>query len=161
MTVRMVTRGAIIAAMYVVLTISPGLNAISFHQVQFRISEMLMVLACFELAAVPGLWIGCMIANGFGPLGILDVTLGAGLTLVAAALMYRIGPRWNSMAVPVVVNAFGVAVVLSLTLELPYWPSVLWVGLGEAGVMLLLGVPLFALLKNNPAILGIEERRGI
>ena len=63
MNIRMVTRGAIIAAMYVVLTISPGLNAISFYQAQFRISEMLMPLALFDLAAVPGLWIGCLIAN--------------------------------------------------------------------------------------------------
>ncbi len=159
MNIRMVTRGAIIAAMYVVLTISPGLNAISFYQAQFRISEMLMPLALFDLAAVPGLWIGCLIANAVGsPFGVLDLTLGAGLTLLAAAVMYAMGPRWQGLAVPVVVNAFGVAVVLSIAGGLPYWPSVLWVGVGEAGVMLVLGAPFYALLKSNPAMLGIRER---
>jgi uncharacterized membrane protein len=156
----MVTRGAIIAAMYVVLTVSPGMQAISFYQVQFRISEMLMPLAFFDIAAVPGLWVGCLIANGIGsPFGVLDLTMGAGLTLAAAAVMYRIGPRWEGLAAPVVINAFGVGVVLSVAGGLPYWPSVLWVGLGEAGVMLVLGAPFFALLKRNPAVLGIPERR--
>ncbi len=160
MSIRFVTRAAIIAAMYVVLTVSPGLNAISFYQVQFRISEMLMPLAAFELAAVPGLWLGCLVANAYGsPFGILDITLGAGLTLLAAAIMYRMGPRWESLSVPVVVNAFGVALVLSLAGGLPYWPSVLWVGLGEAAVMALLGAPMFAMLKSHPAMLGAGERR--
>ncbi len=160
MNIRTVTRGAIIAAMYVVLTVSPGLNTISFHQVQFRISEMLMPLAAFELAAVPGLWIGCMIANAIGsPFGAIDIIFGSGLTLLAAAIMYRMGPRWQCLPVPVIINAFGVAVVLAVAAGLPYWPSVLWVGLGEAGVMLVLGAPLFALLKSNPAMLGFQENR--
>lgn len=160
MNIRFMTRAAIIAAMYVVLTVSPGLNAISFYQVQFRISEMLMPLAAFELAAVPGLWLGCMIANLMGsPFGVLDMTLGAGLTLVAAAIMYKLGPRWEGLSVPVIVNAFGVAVVLSVAGGLPYWPSVLWVGLGEAAVMVLLGAPMFAMLKSHPAMLGIGEQR--
>lgn len=159
MNIRMVTRGAVIAAMYVVLTVSPGLNSISFYQVQFRISEMLMPLAFFELAAVPGLWIGCVIANSIGsPFGALDITLGAGLTLLAAALMYRMGPRWEGLAIPILVNAFGVALVLSVVGGLPYWPSVLWVGLGETGVMVLLGAPLYAMIRNNPSLLGVEER---
>jgi uncharacterized membrane protein len=159
MNIRMVTRGAVIAAMYVVLTVSPGLNSISFYQVQFRISEMLMPLAFFELAAVPGLWIGCIIANLIGsPFGVLDITLGAGLTLLAAAFMYKMGPRWEGLAIPVLVNAFGVAVVLSFAGGFPYWPSVLWVGLGEAGVMVVLGAPLYAMLRGNPSLLGLEER---
>lgn len=156
----MVTRGAVIAAMYVVLTVTPSLNAISFNQVQFRISEMLMPLAAFEMAAVPGLWIGCVIANAIGsPFGILDITLGAALTLVSAAGMKAVGPRWAGLVIPVVVNAFGVAVVLNVAGEIPYWPSVLWVGLGEAGVMAVLGAPLFALLKSHPALIGINQQR--
>jgi uncharacterized membrane protein len=159
MNIRMVTRGAVIAAMYVVLTVSPGLNSISFYQVQFRISEMLMPLAFFELAAVPGLWIGCVIANFIGsPFGVLDITLGAGLTLLAAALMYKVGPKWEGLMIPVLVNAFGVAVVLNFAGGLPYWPSALWVGLGEAGVMVILGAPLYAMLRSNPSLLGLQER---
>ncbi len=156
---RFIARAALVAAMYAVLTLSPGISSISFFQVQFRISEMLMPLAAFDAAAVPGLWLGCVIANAAGsPFGILDITLGAGLTLAAALVMYRLGPRWEGLAAPVLINAFGVAVVLNVAGGIPYWPSVLWVGLGEAGVMLVLGAPLFAMLKSNPSILGLEER---
>ncbi|MFA6000603.1 MAG: QueT transporter family protein, partial [Thermoleophilia bacterium] len=101
MTVLQIARGAMIAAMYAVLTLSPGLNAISYGQVQFRISEMLMPLAAFEMAAVPGLWIGCIIANIGSPFGAIDLTFGAGMTLVAALIMRSIGPRWEGMAAPV------------------------------------------------------------
>jgi len=160
MSMKMITRGGVIAAMYVVLTVSPGLNTISFHQVQFRISEMLMPLAAFEMAAVPGLWIGCMIANAIGsPFGPIDIFFGSALTLVAAAIMYRMGPRWECLAVPIIINAFGVALILAVAAGLPYWPSTIWVGLGELGVMVVLGAPLFALLKSNPAMLGLEDNR--
>ncbi|MFA5810649.1 MAG: QueT transporter family protein [Thermoleophilia bacterium] len=161
MTVLQIARGAMIAAMYAVLTLSPGLNAISYGQVQFRISEMLMPLAAFEMAAVPGLWIGCIIANIGSPFGAIDLTFGAGMTLVAAIIMRFIGPRWEGMAAPVIVNAFGVALVLNVAGELPYLPSALWVGLGELGVMAVLGAPLFVLLKKNPAIIGLGQEKGI
>ena len=161
MTVMQIARGAMIAAMYAVLTLSPGLNAISYGQVQFRISEMLMPLAAFEMAAVPGLWIGCIIANIGSPFGVIDLTFGAGMTLIAAIIMRGVGPHWEGMAAPVIVNAFGVALVLNIAGELPYLPSVIWVGLGELGVMVVLGAPLYVLLKRNPAIIGLEQQKGI
>ena len=155
----MITRGALIAAIYAILTVNLG--PLGFSQIQFRVSEAFMVLACFDTAAVPGLWVGCLLANAIGiPLGfsfgMLDVTLGAGMTLVAALAMRAIGPRWPALAVPVMINAFGVAVVLSIAGGFPYWPSVVWVGLGEAVVMGTLGVPLFVMLKNRPSLIGLE-----
>jgi len=157
LTVLQIARGSMIAAMYAVLTLTPGLNAISYGQVQFRISEMLMPLAAFEIAAVPGLWIGCIIANIGSPFGVIDLTFGAGMTLMAAILMRAIGPHWQGLALPVIINAFGVALVLNVASELPYLPSVLWVGLGELGVMAVLGAPLFYLLRKNPAIIGLPQ----
>ena len=159
---RMITRGALIAAMYAILTVNLG--PLGFSQIQFRVSEMFMVLACFDTAAVPGLWVGCMLANAIGiPLGfsfgMLDVTLGAGLTLLAAIIMRIIGPRWPALVVPVVVNGLGVAIILSVAGGFPYWPSVFWVGLGEAVVMAALGAPLFVMLKNRPALIGLEGQR--
>ena len=49
--------------------------------------------------------------------------------------MYVIGPRVVALAAPVVVNAFGVAAMLALLLDLPYWASAVWVGIGEAAVL--------------------------
>lgn len=165
MSLQIVTRGALIAAMYVVLTVTPGLNAIAFGPVQFRISEMLMALAAFEWAAVPGLWIGCVIANSISQFGILDITLGAGLTLVAALAMRLIGSSWwglSGFAFPVVLNALGVAFIIVTASppgdEVLFWPTAFSVGAGEAGVMAVLGIPLFVLLKKNPGLIASARK---
>lgn len=168
MNLKMVTRGAVIAAMYVVLTVTPGLNAVSYNAVQFRISEMLMPLAAFDAAAVPGLWIGCVIANAIGsPFGVLDLTLGAGLTLASALVIRWAGTRWISMgslAAPVFFNAIGVALIIMLASPAEdgvlFWPTAISVGFGELGVMIVLAAPLFVLLKKNPELIGAGlERR--
>ncbi|MEW6019822.1 MAG: QueT transporter family protein [Pseudomonadota bacterium] len=168
MNTRRITRGAVIAAMYVVLTVTPGLNALSFSGVQFRVSEMLMPLAAFEPAAIPGLWIGCMIANYLGsPFGWIDVTLGAALTLASALVIRWAGTRWvsmSSLAAPVILNALGVAYIIMVASPesdgVLFWPTALSVGIGEAAVMAVLGAPLFVLLKRNPQAigLGLEQR---
>lgn len=165
MNLKIVTRGALIAAMYVVLTVTPGLNAIAFGPVQFRVSEMLMALAAFEWAAVPGLWIGCIIANSISQFGILDITLGAGLTLLAALSMRLIGSSWwglSGFAFPVVLNALGVAFIIITASPADegvlFWPTAVSVGAGEAAVMATLGIPLFALLKRNPELIGLARQ---
>ncbi|MCL4474159.1 MAG: QueT transporter family protein [Actinobacteria bacterium] len=166
MNLKTVTRGGVIAAMYVVLTVTPGLNAVSYNAVQFRISEMLMPLAAFDIAAVPGLWIGCIIANAIGsPFGILDLTLGAGLTLASAVVIHLAGSRWiglGSLAAPVIFNALGVALIIMLASApedgVLFWPTAFTVGIGELGVMAVLAAPLFVMLKRNPEIIGLEQR---
>ena len=78
------THAAIIAAVYVVLTII--FAPISYGQVQVRISEALTVLPYFTPAAIPGLFIGCIIANIYGGAGIIDIIFGSLATLFAAFL---------------------------------------------------------------------------
>lgn len=149
------TRGAVIAALYVVLTVTPPLNAISYGQIQFRLSEALNVLAFFEPAAIPGLYVGCMIANALGiavgsSLGIVDVIWGSFLTLISAYIIWRSKSPLLGLLAPVVLNAFGVALELNLVLGLPFWASVLFVGAGQAVVIYGLGYPLLiAFLKRN------------
>ncbi len=94
-----------------------------------------MVFACVDPAAVPGLTIGTALGNLNSPMLIVDVVFGSLLTLVAASLMQRIGPRLVALAVPVIVNGFGVATMLAVVLDLPFWASVVWVGAGETAVM--------------------------
>ena len=120
MTSRFLVRAAVYAALYAALTLAPGLNTLAYGPVQFRVSEVLMVFACFDPAAVAGLAVGCAIANLGSPMMPLDVFAGAALTLVAAGVMYAIGPRVVALAVPVVVNGLGVAAMLALVLGLPY-----------------------------------------
>jgi uncharacterized membrane protein len=157
MTSRFLVRAAVYAALYAALTLAPGLNALAYGQVQFRVSEALLIFACFDPAAVLGLTAGTAIANLGSPMMPVDTVVGAALTLLAAAIMYVIGPRVVALAVPVVVNAFGVAAMLALVLELPYWASVAWVGIGEAAVLFTLGLALFLVVRRRRELFGLPR----
>lgn len=157
MSSRFLVRAAVYAALYAALTLAPGLNAFAYGEVQFRVAEALMVFACFDPAAVLGLTLGTAIGNLGSPMMPVDVVVGAALTLVAAALMYVIGPRVAALAVPVVVNAFGVAAMLALLLDLPYWASALWVGVGEAAVLFTLGLALLLVVRGRREVFGFTR----
>lgn len=159
MTVRSLARAAIYAALYAVLTLAPGLSGLAYGQVQFRVSEGLLAFACLDWAAVPGLAVGTAIANTASPMGITDVVVGSLLTLVAAALMWYVGSKLVALALPVVVNGFGVAAELALVLDLPYWPSVGYVALGEAVVMASVGALLLATAGRHVQAFGLRPRR--
>jgi uncharacterized membrane protein len=113
------TRVAFIAALYAALTIA--LQPISYGPIQVRVSEALTILPIFYVEAIPGLFLGCLIANIYGPFGILDIVLGSLLTLLAASLTYRFRMRIVfAFLSPVVVNGFGVAAYLTFLTNVPY-----------------------------------------
>jgi uncharacterized membrane protein len=157
MSSRFLVRAAVYAALYAALTLAPGLNALAYGEVQFRVSEALLVFACFDPAAVVGLTVGTAVGNLGSPMMPVDVVVGAALTLLAAALMYAIGPRVAALAMPVVVNAFGVAAMLAVILDLPYWASVVWVGIGEAAVLFTLGLGLLLVVRRNRELFGLTR----
>jgi uncharacterized membrane protein len=159
MSVRLLVRGGLYAALYAVLTLAPGLSELAYGQVQFRVSEGLLVFATADFAAVPGLAVGTALANLGSPMGMVDVFYGAALTLVAALGMWWIGPRPWALAVPVLVNGLGVPVELALVLDLPYWPSVGFVALGEAVVMATVGGSLLMVVRRYGDALGLQPRR--
>ena len=76
---------ALVAALYVILTISPGLSAISYGPIQFRISEMLNFLAFYNPMYIIAVTIGCMIAN-YMSFSLIDVVVGGLSTLVFLSL---------------------------------------------------------------------------
>jgi uncharacterized membrane protein len=93
-------------------------------------------------------------------MAIVDVPFGALLTLVAVAVMYRIGLRLAALAVPVVVNALGVPVMLAVVLDVPYWYGVLFVALGEAVVMGTAGLALLLLVRERGELFGLPAAGG-
>ncbi len=157
MSSRVLVRAAVYAALYAVLTLAPGLNAFAYGEVQFRVAEVLMVFACFDPAAVVGLTVGTAIGYLGSPMMPVDVVVGAALTLLAAVIMHVIGPRVAALAAPVVVNAFGVAAMLAFILDLPYWASVVWVGVGEAAVLYTLGLALLLVVRRRPELFGFTR----
>ena len=92
---RALARSGMIAAMYVVLTMA--FRPISFGPIQFRIAEALMLLPVLTVDAVPGLFIGCLLANLLGGGVWFDVALGSVATLLAALFAYR-WRRWPALS---------------------------------------------------------------
>ncbi|MGX7073849.1 QueT transporter family protein [Falseniella ignava] len=85
LTVRDMADIAIVSAIYVVLTITPPLNAMSYGAYQFRISEMMNFMAFYNPKYIIGVTLGCMIANFFS-FGVIDVFVGGGSTLAFLSL---------------------------------------------------------------------------
>lgn len=149
LTTRRLVRGALIAALYVVLCMA--FFAISFGDVQFRISEALTVLPLLMPEAVPGLVVGCLLSNLLGGYSVMDVVFGTLATLLASACTYfmRKLPAWIAVLPVVLINAFVVGYfVLHLGVGLPFRASALSVGLGQAAVVYALGLPLYYALKK-------------
>ncbi|MDR1741695.1 MAG: QueT transporter family protein [Synergistaceae bacterium] len=144
---RVIAKGGVIAALYAALTVV--LAPISYGPVQFRISEALTLLPFYVPEAVPGLFVGCAIANFFGVGGVWDVVFGSLATLVSALLTRRMPTLPLAAVPPVLINALVVGAVLHAVLSVPFWGTCLYVGLGEAVVCFGLGIPLMRALKRR------------
>ncbi len=138
-------RAAVIAALYAALTLA--LSPISYGLIQFRVAEALTVLAYFTPAAIPGLFIGCLIANIIGPYGILDIVFGSMATLIAAFLTYKIKNKYLAPLPPVVTNVLIVGPLVAYFINVPFYVGMLYVGIGQLVVCYGLGLPLILALE--------------
>lgn len=144
---RYLAEAAVIAALYAVLTV---INPWSSGQFQVRISEALTVLPFFTPAAIPGLFIGCLIANFFTTgAGIYDIIFGSLATLLAAFLTSKMRVKHFAPLPPVVINAVVVAITLNVTLKAPLLITMGLVALGELIACYGLGYPLMLLVEKN------------
>lgn len=157
---------AMIAAIYATLTLV--LAPISYGVVQFRISELLTVLPAFTTLAIPGLSLGCCLANligallGLNPTGYIDAIVGTSATLIAAILSYLLA-KTNHRTLrlilvplpPVLVNAVIVGAELTVLFNAGEAFAAAWianavsVAIGQAVVCYLLGIPLMMVLSKN------------
>jgi uncharacterized membrane protein len=148
---RRTVRGAVIAGTYVALCV--GFSWISYGMVQFRIAEALTVLPVLYVEAVPGLFIGCMLANIIGGLGVWDIFGGSLVTLLAAILTYRFRESVVAYLSPIALNSLLVSAYLTYVVGgAPYYAYVGWILIGEASVVLCLGIPLVRALKSLPRV---------
>jgi uncharacterized membrane protein len=148
---RFMVQAGLIAAIYVVITIA--FAPFSYGPVQVRLSEMLTVLPFFTPAAIPGLFIGAMMANVYGGLGILDVVVGSSATLIAAVLTYKTSKKFWAPMPPVLVNGVIIGAMLSYLFNLPLGPTMIYVGLGQIVACYGLGYPfILAIEKYGPSL---------
>ena len=151
------TQGALIAAIYVVLTEIATLANLSSGFIQFRISEALCILPIFMPAAVPGLFVGCFISNLLVPqVAIWDVIFGSFATLIGAigARMLRNLPdkfKWVATLPTIIANM----IIVPLVLIFAYGEStsflilMISVGIGEIVCAGIGGSGLYYILKKN------------
>ncbi|MGN0514871.1 MAG: QueT transporter family protein [Lachnospiraceae bacterium] len=144
-------QAAMIAAIYVVLVII--FDYWSFGPIQFRIAEALTILPFFTPAAIPGLFIGCFLANFMGGAILADVIFGSVATLIGAVGTYLLGKaklKWLSPLPPIIANTLIVPFVLKFGYgaeeAIPY--MMLTVGVGEVIVCGILGLMLLTLLNR-------------
>ena len=148
-----ITRAGIIASLYIIL-IFPTLTFASGF-IQFRPSEFLTLLPLFMPEAIPALFIGCMLSNLITGCALLDVFVGAFITLTAGVITYGVGKIVKNGVLkiflggiaPVLLNAFFLPIVWYLAygqLETLYILNVLSLFVSQSVSVYLLGGALFS-----------------
>ena len=145
-----ITQAALIAGIYVALTLI--FAPISYNVMQIRISDMLTILPMFTAAAIPGLFIGCIIANLAGGAIIVDVIFGSLATLIGAIIGYRLrSNRWLVPIPAVLANTFIVPLVLKYgyLIDVPLPVMMVYLFIGEMISCYLLGELLATVLLKH------------
>ena len=151
-------RGAVIAALYAALTLVAA--AFAFTAEQFRFSEALTILPVFTPAAIPGLTLGCFLANLGSPYP-LDMIFGTAASLLSAICTYLLrnvrfkNIPWLAPLPPVLFNAVAVGLMITISAGEGFmWPvaflsNALMVGISQFIVCYGLGLPFFLLIEKT------------
>ena len=147
------TQAAMIAALYVVLTQLAHVFGLDSQAIQLRFSEALTILPFFTPAAIPGLFVGCILANFFAGCLPWDIVFGSLATLLGALGTYALRKqKWLTPLPPIIANTLIVPFVLAYIYHfegtIPYF--MLTVGIGEILSCGVLGMAcLFSLEKHG------------
>ncbi len=150
--VTQITQAAMIAAIYVVLTLVAASLGLDHYAVQLRFSEALTILPFFTPAAIPGLYAGCLLSNIMSGCIIWDVIFGPIATLLGAlgTWLLRKRSKWLAPLPPIITNTIIIPLILAYAYQfegsLPYF--MVMVGLGEFLSCGILGILLFFTLDK-------------
>lgn len=147
---KFLAKAAIIAAIYFVATML--ISPIAFGSNQVRISEALNILVYFTPAAIPGLFVGCILANLSSPFGIIDIAFGSLATLLAGFTASKIKNKYLIGIPSVLFNAVIVGFVLYKMADVPFIAGAISVGIGQAISVYVIGLPLMFLIEKNETL---------
>lgn len=146
-------QAAVIAALYVVLTLIANTLGLANYSIQVRISEALTILPIFTPVAIPGLFVGCLLSNILTGCIVWDIIFGPIATLLGAVGTYLLRNKkrkWVATLPPILSNTLIVPFVLSYAYKfagsIPYF--MLTVGIGEILSCGVLGMLLYASLSK-------------
>ena len=157
-------QGAMIAAIYVVLTVFVNAFGLANGAIQIRISEALCILPIFTPAAIPGLFVGCLLSNVITGCAIYDIVFGSLATLIGAIGTYYLrNTNFLFTLPPVISNGLIIPVVLKFAYHLTdaYWFLVVTVCVGEIISVCILGMILKAALWRERNFIFRNEAVGI
>ena len=154
-------QGGMVAALYVALTLIASAMGLASGQIQLRLSETLTILPCFFPAAVPGLFVGCLLANLLTGCVLWDVAVGSLATLLGALGTRLLRKnRWLAVLPPIVSNILLVPPVLAWAYgveeSIPF--LMLTVGLGEVLSCGVLGELMYSALDKRRALWDRKDR---
>lgn len=157
----LLAQGGMVAALYVALTLVSSAMGLASGQIQLRLSEALTVLPCFFPAAVPGLFVGCLLANLLTGCVLWDVAVGSLATLLGALgtrLLRK--SRWLAVLPPIVSNILLVPPVLAWAygVEESIPLLMLTVGLGEVLSCGVLGELMYSAMDKHRALWDRKDR---
>ncbi len=156
--IKSIAMNAIIAALYVVLSLISGPLAFVGGSLQFRLSEILNLLIFFNPSYIFGVSLGCLLTNILSLYGLPDLILGTLATIISGLLIILVSKTIRKLLIasliPVIINALIVPFVIflydtSVPLYTFYWASFMFVGLGELIVVTIIGYPLFLVLVKK------------
>lgn len=147
-----IVKTAVVAALYATLTIVVA--PLSFGMVQFRFSEILILLCFLDEEYAPGLILGCLLANFFSPMWIADIIFGTFATFLTTVMIKRsknllIASLWPTFF------CFIIGIELHFLLDMPFLIGTFWVMLGEFVVVTLIGYPIFKMILKNKKLVAI------
>lgn len=166
MNTKYLTQASLIAAVYTVIILVlailvPPLSWLNYGPVQMRVSEALTVLPYFTPAAIPGLFVGCVLSNiicffnAQGGIPAIDIVAGSAATLLAAIASYALRRhKWLVPLPPIIVNA----VILGFEFSFTYYKNIPWyinmanVAIGQTVACYVLGMALLVLLEKRKGI---------
>ena len=154
MKVKFMATSAIIAALYIVVTLI--FSAVSFGQVQFRIAEIFNHLVAFNPRYFVGVVLGVLISNAlFSTIGVMDIIFGVGHSIITLGLLILICKFVKNIWARLIINSFLftatmfiIAIELNIVLDFPFWITWLYCAVGEF-IVLAVGVPIMYLLNSR------------
>ena len=146
----LIVQAAMIAAVYVVLTFIANAFGLANYSIQVRFSEALTILPYFTPAAIPGLFIGCLLSNILTGCALPDIIFGSLATLIGAIFTYQLRKyKWLAPIPPIVANMIAVPLVLLYAYGIrPLWFSFITVTVGEIISCGILGMLLLLTLEK-------------
>lgn len=153
-SVKLIVINAMIAGVYAALTLA--ISPIAYSEIQFRLSEIIVFLAFYNKRYIPGLVIGCILANLFSPMGMLDVVFGTISTIFVCIAMYVIKNRYAAAFAGAIITGFIIGGELWYAFQIPFIINAIYVAAGEL-VVLIIGALVFNSLEKNDRFMNLLD----